>query len=167
LLISLIAAHHATAEALARPGDRVVVTRSPAQLAVVSLERPSGPVLAGRGHSDDVPGADPGRPAAGVLHSAEPGRGVAGPDHVELTSGKARAYQTVSIETAALLAPYTIAGYFEAGRDGSWLAQNEPSALEMLTTTGFSDSFSRRSAASVTRMMPTAFVSNTRGASAR
>src|ERR1039457_7525561 len=37
LLISLIAAHHATAEALARPGDRVVVTRSPAQLAVVSL----------------------------------------------------------------------------------------------------------------------------------
>ena len=35
----------------------------------------------------------------------------------------------------------------------------------MFTTTGFSDFFSSGSAASVTRMMPTAFVSNTRSAS--
>src|SRR6204780_1571736 len=83
-LALLIAAHHATGGALARPGDRVVVTRSPAELAVVFLERPSGPVLADRGHPDDVPGADLDRPAAGVLHSAELGRGVAGLDRVEL-----------------------------------------------------------------------------------
>ena len=54
-----------------------------------------------------------------------------------------------------------MAGKCEAGRDGSWVAQNEPSALETLTTTGFSDLRSSGSAASVTRMMPTAFVSNT------
>jgi len=47
----------------------------------------------------------------------------------------------------------------EAGRDGSWLAQNEPSALETLTTTGFADLRRSGSAASVTRMMPTALVS--------
>jgi hypothetical protein len=70
-LISLIAAHHATAEALACPGDRVVVTPSPAQVAVVFLERAGGPVLADRGHPDDVAGADLDRPAAGILHSAE------------------------------------------------------------------------------------------------
>ena len=43
-------------------------------------------------------------------------------------------YWTVSVETASLLAPWTIAETWDAGRPGWWLAQNEPSALETLTT---------------------------------
>jgi hypothetical protein len=72
-LISLIAAHHATVAARVRPVISVVVTRSRAQLAVVLLERASGPVLADHGHPDDVPGADLNRPAVLVLHPAELG----------------------------------------------------------------------------------------------
>ena len=46
-------------------------------------------------------------------------------------------------------------------RSGLVTAQNEPSALETLTTTGFSDFSKSGSAAWVTRMMPIALVSNT------
>ena len=67
-----------------RADDPASTRRLPAQLAVVFGERAGGPVLADRGHPDDVPGADLDRPAAGVLHSAELGRGVAGLDRIEL-----------------------------------------------------------------------------------
>src|ERR1035437_5457156 len=65
------------------------------------------------------------------------------------------------MEPPPLLEPKTIETNLEAGRDGSWVAQNEPRALEMFTTTGFSDCCSSGSAASVARTMPTAFVSKT------
>jgi len=62
-------------------------------------------------------------------------------------SGRALAYWTVSIETAALLAPYMTAGWWNWRRSGLVTAQNEPSALETLTTTGLSDFSSSGSAA--------------------
>src|SRR6516164_976143 len=46
-------------------------------------------------------------------------------------------------------------------RSGFVTAQNEPRALETLTTTGFSDSCSSESEAWVTRMRPMTLVSNT------
>ncbi len=51
-----------------------------------------------------------------------------------------------------------------AGFDGSWVAVNEPSALERFTTIGFAERRRSGSAASVARIVPTAFVSNTASA---
>jgi hypothetical protein len=45
---------------------------------------------------------------------------------LNFTSGTALAYCTVSMETAALLDPYTIAGKRDAGREGSSVAQKVP-----------------------------------------
>ena len=58
-----------------------------------------------------------------------------------------------------------MAGTWNAGRSGLVTAQNEPRALETLTTTGFWDLRSSGSAAWVTRMILTALVSDTFSAS--
>src|SRR6476619_2776554 len=49
---------------------------------------------------------------------------IPGSTALNFTSGTALAYWTVSMETAALLDPWTIEGKCEAGRDGSCVAQN-------------------------------------------
>lgn len=114
---------------------------SPRQFAVVLLERSRRAVGADRRPCDDDSRADMGRSAgvAAWLTASEPGCGDAGFDRVEFHVGNGLCILDVSIEAAALLEPYTMAGKREAGRVGSWVAQNEPRALETFTTTGLAE----------------------------
>src|SRR6476619_1022943 len=104
-------------------------------------------------------GATAGKAAR--VAAAETGGRYPGFDRVELHVGDGLGVLDGEHGDGGLARPVDDRGKCEAGRDGSCVAQNEPRALETFTTTGLAERRSRGSAASVTRMMPTAFVSNT------